>query len=87
MNMDDFIAAMESHKLFYLKGSDRKIYFKKDFSGDYILSQTGVNPGFFSIAKRFKVGEEPYNASAIFFYKGNSEIAFTLYPSAWEVDE
>ena len=57
MNPDEFMAAVDDHRILYLKGSDRKVFFKKTYEDSYVLghvARENMTQGFQMIAGECK---------------------------------
>ena len=55
MNPDEFMAAVNDHRILYLKGSDRKVFFKKTYEDSYVLGHVArevMTQGFQLIANK-----------------------------------
>lgn len=87
MNPDEFLAALEDHRILYLKGSDRKIFLKKSFDDAYVLghvTRENMTQGFQMIAdgyRQMKFGERNW-----FWLSAGGIVICDLCSDEWEVD-
>lgn len=84
MMVDEFISRLQHHEIFYLKGTDRKVYLKRSYDESYILSNT--DQGFLVVAENMTVSK--MDDRLLLFYGGEDEhIIFDLMRDKWECDE
>lgn len=84
MMVDEFISRLQQYEIFYLKGTDRKVYLKRSYDESYILSNT--DQGFLVVAENMIVSK--MDDRLLSFYGGeDGRIVFDLMRDKWEADE
>ena len=86
MNPDEFMAAVNDHRILYLKGSDRKVFFKKTHEDSYVLGHVArerMTQGFQLIAS----GLHQMEFSPNWFWLSSGGIVICdLCSDEWEAD-
>lgn len=83
MMIDEFIVKLDNdYALFYLKGTERKIYFKRSFDDSYVLGN--VDQGFIVTATQYMVTR--IDDRLLHFSNDDGLILFSLQRDKWEVD-
>ena len=81
--IDEFIVRLDNdYALFYLKGTERKVYLKRSFDDSYVLGT--VDQGFLITATNYIINK--IDDRLLHFANDDGLILFSLQRDKWEVD-
>lgn len=85
MMIDEFLSRMTAHELFYLKDSNRSVYFKQTYDDGFVLGHAkNGGQGFIAIAAEYVVSRLD---DRVIYFSGGGQMVFEINIEEWEVDE
>ena len=82
MMFDEFASRLTNHEVFYLKGTDRRIYLKRSYNDGYILADE--EGAFLNTADFFSVSA--LDDRILYFFDPDVNSVFNIRRDMWEVD-
>ena len=82
MMFDEFTSRLTNHEIFYLKGTDRRIYLKRSYNDGYILADE--DDAFLNTADFFIVSA--LDDRILYFFDAQANAVFYIRRDMWEVD-
>lgn len=85
MMIDEFLSRMAAHELFYLKDSNRRVYFKQTYDDGFVLGHAkGGQQGFIAIASNYY--RSKLDGRVIYFLNNEGHVIFEIFIDEWEVN-
>ena len=82
MMFDEFTSRLTNHEIFYLKGTDHRIYLKRSYNDGYILADE--DDAFLNTADFFIVSA--LDDRILYFFDAQANAVFYIRRDMWEVD-
>ena len=82
MMFNEFVSRLDAHEVFYLKGTDRRIYLKRSYNDGYILADQ--EEAFLNTADFFTVSA--LDDRILYFFDPEANSVFYIRRDMWEVD-